>query len=152
MATVRTSASTLIDAPAAAVYTLLADYDAHAKILPPTFFKKLEVLQGGYGAGTVFDLQVEAMGIKKYYHMTVSEPEPGRILQEHDPKIGTTTTFVVEPHGQQTLLEITTAWTPSAGIMGLIERLTVPALTKRVFKQQFQLIKDYLLRQRVATL
>jgi hypothetical protein len=49
----RVSAAARVDAPPAAVYGIIADYRRHhPHIVPPEYFARLDVLEGGVGAGT----------------------------------------------------------------------------------------------------
>jgi hypothetical protein len=44
------SVSAIIHAPAARVYDILADYrQHHPRIVPPEYFRKIEVVEGGVG-------------------------------------------------------------------------------------------------------
>jgi 3-methyl-2-oxobutanoate hydroxymethyltransferase len=67
------------------VYHCLADYRAHHRVdggfLPPAF-TDLQVLHGGVGAGTVFQFWTKIGGRTDTRVQTVTEPEPGRVLQE----------------------------------------------------------------------
>jgi hypothetical protein len=47
-------------------------------------FASLEVLLGGSGAGTVFRLGMNVMGARSSIEMTVTEPDPGRVIRERD--------------------------------------------------------------------
>ncbi len=52
------SVSALIDAPAAKVYGIIADYrEGHPSILPKPFFGSIQIERGGTGAGTVISFQ-----------------------------------------------------------------------------------------------
>ena len=58
-----------IDAPPAAVYTVLADYRTHhPRIMPAPPFSDLEVETGGVGAGTVFHITVRTAGRRQRLH------------------------------------------------------------------------------------
>src|SRR5512139_3896517 len=53
MAEIRVSESALVPAPASLTYDIIADYrTGHPSILPTEYFGRLDVLEGGRGAGT----------------------------------------------------------------------------------------------------
>lgn len=86
--------------------------------------------RGGTGAGTV------VLVGRVRYRMTVSEPEPGRVLQEEDRAAGVRTLFTLTPldGGARTHLDITTYWTPRPGLTGLLERLVNPVVTRTIYR------------------
>jgi hypothetical protein len=143
--TIHVEVSEIINAPAEHVYAVLADYrTSHPAILPKAF-KELIVELGGHGAGTVFLTHMEVMGVKRSYHMTVSEPQQGRVLKEADPQVGTVTHFTVEPinNGQQSHLTIATDARLTPGFAGIMERLMNPPIMRRIYKQEMANINDY---------
>ena len=60
--------------------------------------------------------------------MTVSEPDPGRVLMEADAEAGVTTTFTIDQLEGETgsLVTISTEINSSGGIKGFLEGLFVP--------------------------
>jgi len=143
---IHAEASKVIDASPASIYAVLSDYRVgHPAILPKPYFKELTVEQGGQGAGTVMLVRMEVMGVKKTYHLTVSEPEPGRVLVETDQEAGVTTAFTVEPldGGTQSRVTIATDSRPSPGIQGKIEKLINPPITRRIYARELQQLADY---------
>jgi hypothetical protein len=131
MSQIHAHASKVIEASPEAVYAVLADYNtSHPAILPKQVFSGLVVEQGGVGAGTVVRVTMAAMGTKQELHVTVSEPEPGRVLVESDPQTGMTTTFTVEPldAGRHSQVTIATEAPASSGLEGWVEKLVTPAL------------------------
>lgn len=127
----------------ATVYRILSDYrHEHPLILPKPFFKSCEVQAGGIGAGTVIRVVTEAMGVEQQLLMTVSEPEPGRVLVEEDPAAGVRTSFTVTPldQGRQCQVTIATEWSPKPGLAGLGERLLNPLVARSVFRKQLALL------------
>ena len=142
---VRAAASALIDAPSNTIYAILADYrNEHPKILPQPYFRDLTVESGGYGAGTIFRTEVSVFSVTQQYHMTVSEPEPGRVLVETDMTTGLATTFTITAvQERQTRLEIATVWQAPDGVRGFVERLTTPFIMRRIYAKQLRLIADY---------
>jgi hypothetical protein len=140
-------ASDVIQAPAAKIYAVLADYHkGHPAILPKPTFRDLIVEQGGHGAGTVIRVHMEVMGIEQRYHMAVSEPEPGRVLVERDAAAGVTTTFTVVPlnGGSRSIVTIATESRPSPGLRGLVERLINPPIARRIYKQELEQLAAYM--------
>ena len=137
--------SRIVDSPASEVYTILADYRRHhPHILPKTYFPKLEIEQGGYGAGTIMRVHTQALGNKRVYHMRVSEPEPGRMLAEIDMTTGLETTFTVTPiENQRTEVTIATRWQSQPGLKGLVERLTTPFFMRHIYRQELQRLAEY---------
>lgn len=118
------SASALIPAPPAQLYTIIADYrDGHPHILPKPHFVGLTVEQGGVGAGTVIRFQMRLLGRIRTFRAAITEPEPGRVLVETDLQTGAATTFLVEPSAdaQQTTITITTTTTVRDGLVGRLE-------------------------------
>jgi hypothetical protein len=141
------SASRTIPAPPDVVYRTLADYRTeHPRILPKPYFASLIVEEGGVGAGTVFRAEMQVLGAKQTMRMTVSEPEPGRVLIETDPEAGITTTFTVTPLMDGTIcaLRIASVWRPAPGLRGLGQRLLNPPISRYIYNKELRLIVDYL--------
>ena len=64
-----------VDAAPAQVYSVFADYvNHHPKILPKPYFDRLEVLEGGTGAGTVIRVTMKIWGTTTVYQFVVAEP------------------------------------------------------------------------------
>jgi hypothetical protein len=105
----------------------------------------LTVEQGGTGAGTVFRTSVTVMGMTEHFHMVVTEPEPGRVLVETDAKQGVTTSFTIDSveEGKKSRVTIATDWTPKPGVMGWIEKLSKPAVTRKIYDAELQLVQEY---------
>ncbi|HEY0603461.1 MAG TPA: SRPBCC family protein [Herpetosiphonaceae bacterium] len=147
MTRLHAEASALIAARPEEVYGIFADYrQHHPAILPKQYFPKIEVEQGGYGAGTLFTVWTRALGVERVYHMVVSEPEPGRLLMEDDQQAGVTTTFKVVPgpQGQQTEVTIATDWNAQPGIAGFVEKLITPIVMRRMYRAELQNVADYI--------
>jgi len=140
MGTYQVVASATINAPASEVYALIADYhNGHPHILPQRYFKSLRVIKGGIGAGTVIDVEMEVFGAKAHYHMTVSEPQPGRILQEEDQSVGTVTLFMVDPiSAAQANVSIVTTMQRAPGIKGWIEKQINPPIMRKIYREELQ--------------
>src|ERR1051325_1675873 len=131
--------SKLISSPAQRIYDLIADYrHGHPRILPKPYFVSLEVEQGGYGAGTVIDFQMQLLGRIQSFHSTITEPDPGHILVETDMNTGAITTFTVEPHleGQEAFVTITTTTNVPDGIVGTIQGWLTSQLLRPIYLKE----------------
>jgi polyketide cyclase/dehydrase/lipid transport protein len=141
------SASALIAAPAQQIYSILSDYRTHhPRIVPKQYFTKLEVEEGGMGAGTLTRLDIRVLGTKKTVRHIISEPEPGRVLVETDVEGSTVTTFTVESvaDGAQTRLTISTRFrTDHRGLAGKIERMLTLLVLKRIYRLELANIAAY---------
>ena len=138
-----------IPAPAAAVYGVFADYrEAHPRILPPSFFVGLTVVEGGHGAGTVIDVAGRFAGRTRVIRGVVTEPEPGRLLVESYPAERMVTSFrvVPEPGGEASMVKISTVMPRRWGPVGWIEERIVRRLLSRVFAEELELVAAYLAR------
>lgn len=144
-------ASAVVEASPEEVYAVFSDYEvAHKAILPKPYFAEMVVLAGGQGAGTVVDVHMEVLGNKKTYHLTVTEPEPGRLLVETDYKTGEGTRFIMEPlaNGRQTRVTIDSKFNVSSGFAGFMERLITPPITRYIFNKELANLADYLKEQK----
>lgn len=150
MSTMHVAESAVIDAPPARVYAVIADYRSHhPNILPKRYFTSLTVTKGGVGAGTEFVAEMNVYGARRTYRMAVTEPQPGRVLAETDPKIGTYTTFTVEPaeDGAKSKVTIATDAKTQAGLGGWLEALTTPMITRRIYREELQQLNEYVKQQ-----
>lgn len=144
------TASAIIPATPDRVYALLADYrDGHPAILPPQF-RKLTVVEGGNGEGTVFDLRVSVMGSSRTIRMRVTEPAPGRTLVETDVDRGTETHFTVADGWERGTTELTieTGMDFQPGVRGAIERWVVKRFLTRLYAVELGNIQRYFQRRR----
>lgn len=133
------SASKLISSPAQRIYGLIADYrNGHPRILPKPYFVSLEVEQGGYGAGTIINFQMQLMGRIQTFHSTITEPKPGHILMETDMNTGAVTTFTVDPRldGQEAFVTITTTTNVPDGIVGKIQGWLTTRLLSPIYEKE----------------
>lgn len=138
--------SAVIEAASKHVYSVLADYPGgHHAILPKDYFTDLSVTEGGQCAGTVIDVSMKVMGVESHYRFNVSEPEPGRVLMEADEDAGVVTTFTVDPVDgeERSCVTITTRSRASQSLRGLIERLVNPAVTRRIYRKELQILASY---------
>ena len=140
MPTIRATQSLAIAAPAAVLYDVIADYrHGHARILPPEFFGRLDVVTGGRGAGTRIRFEMKAFGRTTTSEGTVTEPVPGRELRETLDS-GIVSTFLVESlPGGGSRVTITTSY-EKPGVTGWIERLLVPGYLRRVYTAELALL------------
>ncbi|MCA9955786.1 MAG: SRPBCC family protein [Anaerolineales bacterium] len=141
------SVSRVIDAPPAAVYAIFADYHhSHAAVLPKPYFTSMTVEKGGTGAGTEITVEMAVMGVKTTYHMVVTEPEPGRVLQEEDKAVGLVTTFTIDPinDGQASQVTLYTRARTAPGLRGFIEKLITPPITRKIYNEELDLLAAYL--------
>ncbi len=118
MRTYEVTVERLIDASHQQVYNVVIDMEEHRRILPKPF-ESLDVLKGGNGEGTVFRLNMNVMGSRSSLEMTITVPEPGRIIQERDEPAGFTTTWKLTPTegGSRCLLQLTTEFRSKTGIV-----------------------------------
>lgn len=150
MPDIRVSESRTIPAAAAVLYDTIADYrSGHPRILPTKYFTSLEVLRGGYGAGTQIRFSMRAFGRTTVETGDITEPVPGRELRETLAS-GVVTTFVVEPQSQsEATVTITTEYS-RGGVRGWLERLLVPGYLRRVYASELaQLARVATAAQRV---
>ena len=145
MAQHRISVSGLVQAPAARVYDIIADYqNSHGHILPKPYFVSLTVERGGVGAGTVVSFQMRLMGRVQMFHATISEPEPGRRLVETT-DTGAITTFLIEPHGnqQQTHITISTDTRVPDGLVGAVQGWLTTRLLRPIYVKELEQLAMY---------
>jgi hypothetical protein len=139
MPEIHVASSAAIGAPPAVVYGLIADYhQGHPSILPAKYFRNLQVVEGGIGAGTRISFQMR-LGRLWSLHAYITEPEPGRQLCENYPDTGMVTTFTVEPAeaGHNSRVTIATRYTKT-GLSGWLERWLVPGFLRAVFAAELR--------------
>jgi hypothetical protein len=149
------SAAAVLNAHPEDIYATIADYrHGHPNILPRENLYDLQVEQGGYGAGTIIRFKARVLGVEQSFHHQVSEPEPGRVLveQDIDPVQNVRTTFTVTPAGneQKSHVEICTTMNPSPGLKGVVERILVPIINRRVYRKELQLLEAYAQKRRTT--
>jgi hypothetical protein len=140
--TTTVSASARVEAPARRVYELIADYrDGHTRIVPRKYFKRLDVEQGGFGAGTIIRVTMHLLGADRTYRATVTEPEPGRVITETDLETGLATSFIVTPNGGASDVTIQTVIPHLPGLVAAVQRWLVKRVLPRIYREELQLIE-----------
>jgi hypothetical protein len=143
MGTIQVSSEQEIGAPAEVVYSYLADMrNHHPRFLPPAF-SNFEVESGGVGAGTIIKYTLTAGGRTRPYRSQVAEPEPGRVLTESDTNSSAVTTFTVTPHGDSSVVRISTAWKGAGGVGGFFERMFAPRVLRGIFADELRRLDGY---------
>lgn len=146
METVRVRVAGIVDAPPQKVYDLLRDYERHhPRILPKPWFERLEVEEGGVGAGTRVAVTMRVLATTTVLVLDVTEPEPGRVLREASEDGSVVTTFTLTPQdaGARTEVAIETEWAGKAGFLGFSERLLNPYLARRMYREELRLLAEY---------
>jgi hypothetical protein len=101
-------ATKIINAPAAMIYEILADYrNNHPRILPKPYFLSLEVEEGGFGAGTIVNFKMRILGQTRSFRSLITEPEPGQVLVETDLASDVATKFIVFPLENEARSQVT---------------------------------------------
>lgn len=141
----RAAGTRIIQATPAKVYAVLADYGGeHRKILPKPYFQPLVVEEGGRGAGTIIRFQMRVFGRTQDYRATITEPEPGRQLDEiYLQPEGVVTRFLVQPlaENQHSKVTITTEGpTRTNGLAAWFERLVAAVYLRRIFRKELDLL------------
>lgn len=145
MSGIRVEAKRTVDASPAAVYQFLTDYrEKHPSILPPESFVGYTLEEGGTGAGTVISFRIRAGGRERPYRMRVSEPEPGRILQEQDMDSSLITRFTLTPAdgNARTTVNIVTEWQGGRGFGGLMERTFAPMAMRGIYTKELDRLAE----------
>lgn len=146
MGTIEVSAERSVATTADAVYGWLADYADHHHRFLPGAFSGYSVEAGGVGAGTVVSFSITAGGRTRSYRMAVSEPEPGRVLEESDTGSSLVTTFTVTPDGadgESSTVRIASRWEGAGGIGGFFERRFAPKVLRRLYVEELDRIDAY---------
>lgn len=138
-----------LSAPPSAVYALLSDYQkGHPAILPKAF-TQITVLQGGQGAGTVVRADMRTMGQNSTFHLTVTEPEPGRVLVEEDAEAGVHTTFTVEPldGGTRSRVTIASIMRGPRGPLAWLQGPMMANYTRKLYREELAKLDAYVRQQ-----
>lgn len=141
----RFSTSALILTQPKIVYRIIADYkNGHPKILPNPPFVSLVVLEGGYGAGSVLQVQMKVAGKLQTFKTFVTEPEPGRVLVETN-DTGYITTFTVEPrdNGNNAYVTFTTEIPDDSKLFKKIEFFFTRLYLPFVYKKELEMLNEF---------
>ena len=148
MTPISVSAERTVDAPAAEVYEYIADMRVHHPHFLPLAFLDYQVQSGGVGAGTVTKFKVEAGGRTRQCHMTVAEPEPGKILTESDDSSSLVTTTTVTPQDDASCtVRISSTWDSASGLGGLLERIFAPRAMRDIYADELEHLAAYVREQ-----
>ncbi len=140
MGAAQVEVSRVIAARPDVIYSIIADYrTGHPKILPKPEFAEMVVEQGGMGAGTVIRVTTQAMGRQQQMRMTVSEPQPGRVIQEENENVVTTFTVTPLDGGSRSQVTIATTWR-RPGFAGMVERLINPLVARGLYRRELALL------------
>jgi hypothetical protein len=139
------TASARLSAPAALVYTIIADYhNGHPHILPKPPFIALQVEHGGIGAGTIINFQMRLFGATQSFRAAITEPQPGKVLVETNMEPGgAITTFLVTPVGQSPHTDVTITTegrTTHGGMLGILEKLLTTMLLRPIYVRELALL------------
>lgn len=139
----------VIHAAAKDVYAVLADYNnGHPKIMPPQYCEGLNVLKGsGVGENSRIEAHFNIYGQRETLVMDVSEPEPGRILQEIDTKATNITRFIVDPIDQATCrVTLQTKIMKQTGIPPgpTLDMWLKSFVLKQIFTEELKLLNDFM--------
>ena len=147
MSPYRVSSTGKVRARAARVYAAIADYkEQHPHIIPPEYFRRLEVLEGGVGAGTRTRVEMRVLGSTRVFEQVVTEPEPGRVIMEANQDGSGVTTFTVDAAdgGASAQLTIATDVVARPGLAGYLERFLVSLLLPRIYAKEIARLGAYL--------
>lgn len=141
----RAEAIAVVPADATAVYAILADYRVHhPRILPKPEFERLDVLDGGVGAGTRIRVAMRVFGRSSELTMAVTEPEPGRVLEERDEATGVVTRFEVDPVSRgASSVRIVTQWPRAASVGKRVEAWLVARVARKLYARELAQLRAY---------
>lgn len=143
MAEILVSAERALDQPANKVYSYIVDYQTHhAAWLPPAYSQYL-VTAGGVGTGTEFSYHLNTGRRERDYHMEVTEPIPGRTVQEADTTSSLTNTWTIESRGNGSLVRIETRWQGAGGVGGFFERTFAPRALQALHTDTLARLAEY---------
>ena len=145
------SFSAQVPAPPARVYAVLSDYHVHhPAIVPKDAFRRVDVIKGGKGAGTRFELEMVMMGRTTVAQFDVTEPEPGRVMVETMLDQSLATTFTMDPidGGRATQLTFATDYTLPGGIFLPLLRWMAGSAIRRIYQREMANIAQYIAEDR----
>jgi hypothetical protein len=133
MTQVTATAERTIDAPVDKVRELVADYAGTRPKILTEQYRDYEVTEGGKGAGTTAKWKLQATSKRvRDVAATVTEPEPGKLV-ETDANSSMVTTWTVREAGGGSVVRIETTWQGAGGIGGFFEKTFAPAGLKRIY-------------------
>lgn len=132
-----------IGAPADKVYGYIADLRQHHQHFLPPSFGELRIEEGGYGAGTIYRVDVTFAGSTRKLHMRMEEPVPGKVITEADLHTPMVTTWTLTPNGATCRVSIATVWTSVSGPAGLVERLFAPGVMRKTYRDELNRLDQY---------
>ena len=132
-----------IGAPADKVYGYIADLRQHHQHFLPPSFGELRIEEGGYGAGTIYRVDVTFAGSTRELHMKMDEPIPGKVITEADLHTPMVTTWTITPDSATCRVRVATVWTSANGITGLIERLFAPGVMRKTYRDELGRLDRY---------
>lgn len=134
----------MVGAPADRVYGYIADMKHHHQHFLPPSFGAIRVEEGGYGAGTVYRVDITFAGRVRELHMRVDEPTPGRVMTESDLESPMVTTWTITPAGVAGCrVRLETVWPNAGGLQGLIERLFAPGVMRKTYRDELARLDRY---------
>jgi hypothetical protein len=142
----RVSSSARIGGRPVQAYAAIADYRRHhPHIVPPEAFPRLEVLEGGVGAGTRTRVEMRILGTTRVFEQVITEPEPGRVLMETNEDGSGVTTFTVEKAdgGESAYVTIATEIAARPGLSGLLERMFTSMILPRIYRKELARLAEY---------
>ncbi len=145
MSHITVSESAIVQAPSDLVYRILADYhEGHMAIIPRKYFKEVGVTAGGFGEGTELYVVMNVMGRTYEMSMSVTEPDPGRVLVETDHAAGRATTFTIDAlPNDMTRVTISTRYPRPSGLKGWIEERTAPGTLGKIYREELNNLNNY---------
>jgi hypothetical protein len=143
MPTLLAQAAGPVEAPASLVLEIIRDFDGHHRHILPSIFSDFRVLAGGVGAGTVTAFTTTLGGRSTRGQTVATEPAPG-VVQEDVVGRDMVTFFRVQERGDgASYASITTTWTPSGGLDGMLERLFAPRMLTKAYEEEIRLLQAY---------
>lgn len=143
MKTIKVKIERRIGAPAAAVYSSIADYKNHHAHFLPSAFKHYRVESGGYGEGTIFSFMTQELFKQRAFRIAVEEPKPGQVLIERDLLSPLITTWALMDEGEACHLTVTTVFPSAPGFEGMIEMLVLPLSLRAVYADELKRLERY---------
>lgn len=132
-----------VGAPVEQVYSYIADMRNHHQHFLPPSFGEIRIEEGGYGAGTIYRVNVTFAGQARELHMRVLEPEPGRVIAEEDLHSPMVTTWTLTPLGAGCHVRLETHWPSTGGFQGLLERLFAPGVMRKTYRDELVRLDRY---------